>query len=1092
MFHLFSFLGAILTFHLLDIKTMPRTKPNLELQQALQLYNNTIVTNPAFVNGFPIPLIFSPIGTPNFGINQIIPTIGPNVQSPPHHLNHSIEGIGLSLPRSPHHHNNLSHTNEPENVRIPLNSNFTDISSSHNVGIENPTLLNNVGLCASPISQKTTNAIVAEDNYPPVDLSPIDNNIIAINNNVVTTPPPPQDVDNAHINTAQAVNRPNPMVQFHENSVINSIIEKTINYGTLTRDIVILKQYLSPTFDPDFQVPGETLEEATNRCFVPGMFFKNIPHLKKTINMFGEIWGFRGSVYGTMICCSRADTPQRKEAKKDTKAQKALASFQKSYSAEKRRSSSYQCGCLWRIYCSYINKSLCDFVKITKVYSKHTNTCEPCANQLMISKTKARDYAIDSRSAMREIMRLIDINPHVRTDVLLPVVKEAIPGRKKVTKKDVSNLRIRARMLLNQIKKSGNTLDNYDFQGHNVTKLTKSLDNITSDIIDEAVASVKEVYQQYLNDDSCSTKLFGMLEKLGKKDSGFTYNIAFDSNNKATGVVWMTSTMRSNLYRFGSFICVDAMKRNTNVYEWPYIGPTVLNDLNHIAVVCEAFCIAERLEAYQFVLKSMLQMAPNFDPNSIKVIFADEFLTQETITDAGLTNTRLVYDHYHLLDNVNKSIGPIYNEKYSRIFKDILNADTEYKFNVLVQQGREFCKDNSKAMKEINDIVDIKDQCIAYAIDSIPGSYGKRGSAHAEQNHSSIISIIGDYFTGELEDLLSILLERQKEKNKQFNTELAISFSDMLLIHQELQSSHAHPILIEASKNLSKISYNRFLKAYKESFKYTSNMLDDSTYVVHRSTDQTAPFRKFKTKEDRCNCKNAIAFQEQCTHEIKLLMCFDLKRFGLRHHKRKKLTMATYTNGYTNPHCYQHLIIDRYTTSRDEYEEDDMSPFMRQNIDTQINNHVVNNPCNDNQTIIPNQNVYDVNCHIDTKSRLSIKDAQGIVSRLYNACSKQPHLHVIVGGFLLQMVDAIEKKEVSTLTTYSQINQHFSSLIHNFNSSFNTIDSIKPSQQIELQFCDPKSNPYNTPRKRLKSVMEKSKKKQSLIIFLLQKLVPLQ
>ena len=67
---------------------------------------------------------------------------------------------------------------------------------------------------------------------------------------------------------------------------------------------------------------------------------------------------------------------------------------------------------------------------------------------------------------MQEIMRSIDINPHVRTDVLLPVVKEAIPGRKKVTKKDVSNLRIRARMLLNQIKKSGHTLDNYDFQGH--------------------------------------------------------------------------------------------------------------------------------------------------------------------------------------------------------------------------------------------------------------------------------------------------------------------------------------------------------------------------------------------------------------------------------------------------------------------------------------------------------------------------------------------------------------------------------------------------------------------------------------------------
>ena len=277
-----------------------------------------------------------------------------------------------------------------------------------------------------------------------------------------------------------------------------------------------------------------------------------------------------------------------------------------------------------------------------------------------------------------------------------------------------------------------------------------------------------------------------MPEELGKIDEGFTYNIAFDSNNKATGVVWMTSTMRSNLHRFGSFIRVDAMNRNTNVYEWPYIGPTVLNDLNHIAVVCKSFCIAERLEAYKFVLKYMLQMAPYFDFNSIEVIFADKFLTQQTITDAGLTNTRLVYDHCHLLDNVNKSIGPSYTKKYSTNFKNILNADTECKFNVLDQQDRDFCKDNSKAMKKINDIVDIKDQCIAHVIDSISGSYGKRGSVHAEQNHSSIISIIGDSFSGELEDLLSILLERQKEKNKHYNTELSYSFSSMSLIHQNL------------------------------------------------------------------------------------------------------------------------------------------------------------------------------------------------------------------------------------------------------------------------------------------------------------------
>ena len=99
---------------------MSRTKQNVELQQALQLNINAIVTNPAFVNGISMPLIFSPINTPNFGVNQNIGAIGLNVQSPSHHQNHSIGGIGLNLPPPPPHHNHFSHSNQPDNVHTPL------------------------------------------------------------------------------------------------------------------------------------------------------------------------------------------------------------------------------------------------------------------------------------------------------------------------------------------------------------------------------------------------------------------------------------------------------------------------------------------------------------------------------------------------------------------------------------------------------------------------------------------------------------------------------------------------------------------------------------------------------------------------------------------------------------------------------------------------------------------------------------------------------------------------------------------------------------------------------------------------------------
>ena len=85
---------------------------------------------------------------------------------------------------------------------------------------------------------------------------------------------------------------------------------------------------------------------------------------------------------------------------------------------------------------SYVNKHLTKVVKTKTILHKHTNTYQSSADQLILAKTKARDYALDTRrAAMREIMRKIDLNSHIRTDVLVPILKEAISGRKVVTRK---------------------------------------------------------------------------------------------------------------------------------------------------------------------------------------------------------------------------------------------------------------------------------------------------------------------------------------------------------------------------------------------------------------------------------------------------------------------------------------------------------------------------------------------------------------------------------------------------------------------------------------------------------------------------------
>ena len=119
-----------------------------------------------------------------------------------------------------------------------------------------------------------------------------------------------------------------------------------------------MKQYLSPDFEPEFQRPGETLEEATIRCFQPNIFFKSPPPLKTIINHFGNMWGFRGSIFSNVICCSRAETPQQKSSDKDSKEGQILDLYNElHYSTKKRNISSSQCGCEWRIYLAMLTST---------------------------------------------------------------------------------------------------------------------------------------------------------------------------------------------------------------------------------------------------------------------------------------------------------------------------------------------------------------------------------------------------------------------------------------------------------------------------------------------------------------------------------------------------------------------------------------------------------------------------------------------------------------------------------------------------------------------------------------------------------------
>ena len=115
-------------------------------------------------------------------------------------------------------------------------------------------------------------------------------------------------------------------------------------------------------------------------------------------------------------------------------------------------------------------------------------------------------------------------------------------------------------MLIKQIKENGHSINTFQYNEDVALGLFKGLDDVTEDIV-KAMQCSKEIFQDYLCDHNHTTKFMAILEKLASIDSGLTYNFCVDKSNKITGFVWMTSVIRSNIYRFGSFISVDFIKK---------------------------------------------------------------------------------------------------------------------------------------------------------------------------------------------------------------------------------------------------------------------------------------------------------------------------------------------------------------------------------------------------------------------------------------------------------------------------------------------------------------------------------------------------
>jgi hypothetical protein len=150
-----------------------------------------------------------------------------------------------------------------------------------------------------------------------------------------------------------------------------------------------------------------------------------------------------------------------------------------------------------------------------------------------------------------------------------------------------------------------------------------------------------ELLQKIMSDDSDTWEGLRLMDDLKVHAPGFDYRVKRDSSGMPVGVMYMTAQMRYHARHYGSVLCLDAQKRQFNSSGWPYIAPIVKDNTE------------ETHEFYIWILKSMAEIEPRFELANIRIVFADQKLTDTILQELGITSTcTLRGDFYHLLNEV--------------------------------------------------------------------------------------------------------------------------------------------------------------------------------------------------------------------------------------------------------------------------------------------------------------------------------------------------------------------------------------------------------------------------------------------------------
>jgi len=264
--------------------------------------------------------------------------------------------------------------------------------------------------------------------------------------------------------------------------------------------------------------------------------------------------------------------------------------------------------------------------------------------------------------------------------------------------------------------------------------------------------------------------------------------------------------------------------------------------------------------------------------------------------------------------------GPVGYELLKSHLVRMIQAKSKVDFDEIYDTGKNLLENQLKVNGQLLSIFEEFSCTRNYYAESriveIPGNRGRKGSPISESNHSSVLSDLNDGIKGTNRYqehpilLVQDLLTRQK--------------THVLIANQRFHNSVQHMKLERAKSQLQSVTYGM------NDLKFAASKLNHETclryklrqprspepeYFIQKTVDTTtnevimcvqsqihpdAPTQKFTIDvNSRCNCKDRIAEQDMCVHEIVAKAGFIPQLFEERHFQRK--CVSGYLNGWISP-----------------------------------------------------------------------------------------------------------------------------------------------------------------------------------------------